>query len=95
LIVAQAKRAAFDAQNAGRAAADDLQHGASSQAQFLQASHMGAGSNELADLCNLAGAKSGNGREFTHRVTASIKLRMNLNTWYRLILTHLLSNRNW
>ena len=56
-VVAEAKCAAVDADDAGRAAADHFQARAVAQAQFFQPANLLGRADELADLGDLAAAK--------------------------------------
>jgi hypothetical protein len=66
IIVAKAKRAAIDAENARRAASDHLQKSTRAQTKLLKPANMGSGPNQLTDFGDLPRTKRIEGNKFSH-----------------------------
>jgi hypothetical protein len=83
--VAEAKRAAVDANDARRSSADHFEARARTETKLFQTADLIRRADELANLSDLAAAKKRNWDKLGHEI-GRFDLRTNLNILYRPIL---------
>jgi hypothetical protein len=76
VVVAEAKFAAVDPDDARRAAANHFEASAGTQTQLLEPANLFGGANQLANFGNLAAAKNSEWHQLRHRTALNAKRRL-------------------